>query len=56
MFLKRFIPDITFNGSTREQRCCFYEIKNNPGASFNETTQATTQGLPRAPLGSLQKN
>ncbi len=44
LFLKQVIPDITFNGSTATNPSVEFTMKarNNPGANFNETTQATT--------------
>jgi len=44
LFLKQVIPDITFNGSTATNPSVAFTMKarNNPGANFNETTQATT--------------
>jgi hypothetical protein len=44
LFLKQVIPDITFNGSTATNPEVSFTMKarNNPGANFNQTTQATT--------------
>ena len=43
LFLKQVIPDITFNGSTATNPEVSFTMKarNNPGANFNQTTQAT---------------
>jgi hypothetical protein len=45
LFLKRVIPDITFDGSTSVNPDVEFTVKskNFPGANFNETTQGNTQ-------------
>ena len=50
--LKQVIPDITFNGSTSVNPDVAFTMKsrNNPGANFNETTQATTQRSATSPV------
>ena len=52
VFLKQVIPDITFNGSTSVNPDVAFTMKsrNNPGANFNETTQATTQRSATSPV------
>ena len=52
LFLKQVIPDITFNGSTSLNPDVAFTMKsrNNPGANFNETTQATTQRTATSPV------
>ena len=52
LFLKQVIPDITFNGSTSVNPDVAFTMKsrNNPGANFNETTQATTQRSATSPV------
>ena len=52
LFLKQVIPDITFNGSTSLNPDVAFTMKsrNNPGADFNETTQATTQRTATSPV------
>ena len=52
VFLKQVIPDITFNGSTSLNPDVAFTMKsrNNPGANFNETTQATAQRSATSPV------
>ena len=52
LFIKQVIPDITFNGSTSVNPDVAFTMKsrNNPGANFNETTQATTQRSATSPV------
>jgi hypothetical protein len=52
VFLKQVIPDITFNGSTSVNPDVAFTMKsrNNPGANFNETTQATAQRSATSPV------
>ena len=52
VFLKQVIPDITFNGSTSVNPDVDFTMKsrNNPGANFNETTQATAQRSATSPV------
>ena len=52
LFLKQVIPDITFNGSTATNPSVAFTMKsrNNPGASFNETTQATATRSATSPV------
>jgi hypothetical protein len=52
LFIKQVIPDITFNGSTSVNPDIAFTMKsrNNPGANFNETTQATTQRSATSPV------
>ena len=52
VFLKQVIPDITFNGSTSVNPEVAFTMKsrNNPGANFNESTQATAQRSATSPV------
>jgi len=50
--LKQVIPDITFNGSTSVNPDVAFTMKsrNNPGANFNESAQATAQRSATSPV------
>ena len=52
IFLKRVIPDITFDGSTSVNPDVSFTMKsrNNPGANFNQTTQNTAQRSSTSPV------
>jgi len=52
VFLKRVIPDITFDGSTATNPDVSFTMKtkNFPGSSFSETTQKTTQRSATSPV------
>jgi hypothetical protein len=52
VFLKRVIPDVTFDGSTSVNPDVSFTMKakNFPGSNFNETTQNTTQRSATSPI------
>jgi len=52
VFLKRVIPDITFDGSTATNPDVAFTMKtkNFPGSNFSETTQNTTQRSATSPV------
>ena len=52
VFLKRVIPDITFDGSTSVNPAVSFTMKakNFPGSNFNETTEGTTQRSSTSPI------
>ena len=52
VFLKRVIPDITFDGSTATNPDVAFTMKtkNFPGSNFSETTQSTTQRSATSPV------
>ena len=52
VFLKRVIPDVTFDGSTSVNPDVSFTMKakNFPGSNFNETTQGTTQRSATSPV------
>ena len=52
VFLKRVIPDVTFDGSTSVNPDVSFTMKakNFPGSNFNETTQNTTQRSATSPV------
>jgi len=52
VFLKRVIPDITFDGSTSVNPDVSFTIKakNFPGSNFNETTEGATQRSATSPI------
>jgi hypothetical protein len=52
VFLKRVIPDVTFDGSTSVNPDVSFTMKakNFPGSNFNQTTQATTQRSATSPV------
>jgi hypothetical protein len=52
VFLKRVIPDITFDGSTSVNPAVSFTMKakNFPGSNFNETTEGTTQRSSTNPI------
>jgi hypothetical protein len=52
VFLKRVIPDITFDGSTSVNPDVSFTMKakNFPGSNFNETTEGTTQRSATSPI------
>ena len=52
VFLKRVIPDVTFDGSTSVNPDVSFTMKakNFPGSNFNETTQGTTQRSATSPI------
>ena len=52
VFLKRVIPDITFDGSTSVNPDVSFTMKtkNFPGSNFSETTEGTTQRSSTSPI------
>ena len=52
VFLKRVIPDVTFDGSTSVNPDVSFTMKakNFPGSNFNETTQGATQRSATSPI------
>jgi len=52
VFLKRVIPDITFDGSTSVNPDVSFTMKakNFPGSNFNETTEGATQRSATSPI------
>ena len=52
VFLKRVIPDITFDGSTSVNPDVSFTMKakNFPGSNFNETTEGATQRSATSPV------
>ncbi len=52
VFLKRVIPDVTFDGSTSVNPDVSFTMKakNFPGSNFSETTQGTTQRSATSPI------
>ena len=52
VFLKRVIPDVTFDGSTSVNPDVSFTMKakNFPGSNFNETTQNTAQRSATSPV------
>ena len=52
VFLKRVIPDITFDGSTSVNPDVSFTMKakNFPGSNFNETTEGNTQRSATSPI------
>jgi len=52
VFLRRVIPDITFDGSTSVNPAVSFTMKakNFPGSNFNETTEGTTQRSSTSPI------
>jgi hypothetical protein len=52
VFLKRVIPDVTFDGSTSVNPDVSFTMKakNFPGSNFNETTEGSTQRSSTSPV------
>ena len=52
VFLKRVIPDVTFDGSTSVNPDVSFTMKakNFPGSNFNETTEGATQRSATSPI------
>jgi len=52
VFIKRVIPDVTFDGSTSVNPDVSFtmKVKNFPGSNFSETTQNTTQRSATSPI------